>query len=299
MNNVYFGKDGLTSTEANFLANVAKECIQTLQEYVDSVKFTKTSVSIIGSSDEKVIDKGIDSIDDISEGLHRIAEINSFCAWIREAIKEKEKQSEDVDDMELDEWLEANHIEAPVIPVTPRKTPAVTDKDVLDSWEMDKRNKYLRLEAFAATIGKYIHPNGSYSEARKNLRTIVNSPYKTKGEGRDTVLYHSVPTIDLEQVDGFFLKLQGEYRTYEKELNALKAEVKNTVNDINRKRNAEYSRLINEKNAKFEQYQTRRTELENQFDTWKTNELERISNLRIVIPEELKPTLEFVRNNVG
>lgn len=39
MNNVYFSTVGLSSTEANFLANIAKEQIQRTEERLNGVKF--------------------------------------------------------------------------------------------------------------------------------------------------------------------------------------------------------------------------------------------------------------------
>ena len=52
MNNVYFSNEGLTSTSANFYANIAKELANAATERLNNVKFFKTSVAVIGSSDD-------------------------------------------------------------------------------------------------------------------------------------------------------------------------------------------------------------------------------------------------------
>ena len=42
MNNVYFAKEGMTSSTANFYANIAKELQKAAAERLDNVKFFQT-----------------------------------------------------------------------------------------------------------------------------------------------------------------------------------------------------------------------------------------------------------------
>jgi hypothetical protein len=80
----------MTSTTANFYANIAKESQNAASERLNSVKFYKTSVAVIGSREKQLMEAGNDSLDFIPNDLKTLAEMNAFCAWVREAIKEKE-----------------------------------------------------------------------------------------------------------------------------------------------------------------------------------------------------------------
>jgi hypothetical protein len=42
------------------------------------------------------------------------------------------------------------------------------------------------------------------------------------------------------------------------------------------------------------EYQAERLDLSSKFSVWKTNELERISKLKIVIPDSLKATFKLI-----
>lgn len=62
------------------------------------------------------------------------------------------------------------------------------------------------MEAIAATIGKYIHPGGQFSSAREELQNRIMKPYSTDDNGKDTLIYAHVPSVDPQKVeDVFFL----------------------------------------------------------------------------------------------
>lgn len=295
MNNVYFGTDGMTSTESNFMANIARELTERANNKLNSVRFYNTRVAIIGSSDKQLMHSGINSLDFIESDLEAVAQMNAFCAWVREALKEKEAQQKEINNMDLEDWIKQEGIEAPDFISYPKEPKVPTEQDIINSWDINRRNKYLKLEAFAATIGKYIHPNGSYSEARKKVHEIYNKPISSKGEGRDTVLYYSEPSVQIEAVDDMFLHLQNLYRGYEKELNQMKAEIKEEVNKLTRKAYDEYKIEIDNYKSSYKEYETKMTDLRNQFLTWRVNELERISKLKITVPDALKSIFKVIK----
>lgn len=299
MNNVYFGANGITSTEGNYLCNIAKELQQAATERLNNVKFFDTSVAVIGSSDKQVMSVGNKDLGFIELNLQELAEANAFCAWVREAIKEKEAQQYAIDSITINTWAVNNNIELPVIEEDSGNYHTFTEQDVINSWDINKRNKYLKLEAFAATYGKYVHPEGAYSKARKNAHSAWNNPITKEGTGRDMILYYKNPSVTIEQVDEMFFKLQDTYRAYEKELNQMKAEIKNSVNDLTRQANAEYQKQLDDYAAQRKEYNAKWAELRTQFNTWKTNELERISKYKIIIPDSLKSifkTLQSIGN---
>ena len=69
MNNVYFSNEGMTSTTANYYANIAKEFQNAATERLNSVKFFKTSVAVIGSNDKQLMSEGTSDLGFISEDL--------------------------------------------------------------------------------------------------------------------------------------------------------------------------------------------------------------------------------------
>ncbi len=285
---VFFGNEGLTSTNANYYCNIAKESLQEFTERLNSVRFCEVSVSPIdGVGDPKLMTLGIKSVDFIKSDLERIANMNSFCAWVREAIKKKDKMLSNISNYERDKWAKEKGIEIPEAPNYPAKTEAITEEDVINSWDKNKRNKYLKYEAFASTYGKYIHPSGAFSKARKDAHSALNNPIYKEGSGKDLLLYYQKPSIPIEKIELMFMELQNIYRSYEKELNAMKAEIKESVNKLNSEKEDEYKRKLAEYKKEFDTYSLTLADIDSQFSSWKISEKERISKLNIVLPSNL------------
>lgn len=295
MNSVFFGNEGLTSTSANFYANIAQEMIQAAQERLNNVKFFQVSVASIGGGEKQLMTVGQKSLDFIKDDLEKVAAMNSFCAWVREAIKEKEGMIGKVSATMLDDWAESQGIGLPEQPKYPEALPSPTEETIIKSWDINKRNKFLRLEAFASTYGKYIHPKGAFSKARKEVHAAENCPIYKEGTGRDLILYYQDPTIKVEDVDAMFMSLQDTYRSYEKELNAMKAELKETVNKLDMTREREYQDRVAEFKADYERYNSKMQEFRSQFNNWRTSEQERISQLKITLPTNLLGIFEEIR----
>lgn len=94
-------------------------------------------------------------------------------------------------------------------------------------------------------------------------------------------------TVDFVEVDNKFLSLQDWYRSYEKELNQMKAEIKEEVNKQNQQRTDDYQVLIDKYYADHRVYNNTLIDLRNKFNKWKISENERISQLKIVMPKDL------------
>lgn len=295
MNNVYFSNEGLTSTTANYYANIAKELQMAAQERLNHVQMYSTSVAVIGSSEKQLMSAGLRDLTFITIDLPHLASLNAFCAWIREAIKEKEEQAKAVKQLDIEHWADQMGIKLPEWPSHPKDPEVVTEQSVMDTWDINKRNKYLRLEAFAATYGKYIHPDGTFSKARKGAHEVVNKPITKEGVGRDMVLYYSNLTIDPQIIDSTFLALQDQYRSYEKELNQMKAELKETVNDLTRKAYEKYQLDVARWKEQQKLYSSDLSKAQSEWIKWRTDELERISQLKITIPDALKDIFQVIQ----
>lgn len=296
MTKVYFNEKGITSTEGNHLCNIAKELQQAAINRLNSVKFYDTTISVIGSNEKQLMSAGNTSLDFIEEDLQLVASLNAFCAWVREAIKEKEEQQSDIRRLTFEEWVrQFSTIELPTSPQHPSKPSTITEQSILDSWNIDKRNKYLELEAFASTIGKYIHPNGEYSCARERAHNAINKPISKEGSGRDTILYHTIPSVDIKNVDNLYMFLQSKHREYEKQLNMMKAEVKESVVKLTVENNQHYENLLEIYRNEYNEYNSKLLELRSQYNTWITKTLENISKYKIAIPNNLKETFNLLK----
>ena len=80
MNNVYFGNEGMTSTTANFYANIASELKQAATERLNNVRFYNLSVAVIGSYEKQLMSVGNKDLGFIGLGLQESASMNAFCA---------------------------------------------------------------------------------------------------------------------------------------------------------------------------------------------------------------------------
>lgn len=285
---VYLGEKGITSTSANYLANLAKEVVKEAEAKLDNISFVNKFVELINAEKQTPVRVGITNIEDIEVLLIQIANMHSFCAWVREAIKEKEHMLDVIETLNIDQFALLKGI---TVPVAPTKPTIVTETDILNEMNIKERNNYLRLEAFAATFGKYIHPGGKVAAAREDMLYHINVPNEVEGEGRDMVIYSYVPAKNSDDVNKAFLALQSRHRDYEKQLNAIKFHIKEEVN----KRNSIAQTKFKEE---YERYSDEIQKIRQAMTLYINNGRENIANMKIVIPEKLQDTYEYL-NSLG
>lgn len=287
VNEVFFGNHGLTSTSANHLANIAKEKIVSNEAKLKNLNFVTTTVDIVGSPADsgKTISRGYQEkeLAEVRTLLSEIADMNAFCAWIREAIKAKEAEIKDVTERDFDDWLKENGLRL-VRPITGVKP---TEDDIMEDMNIRERFEYLQLEATAATIGKYIHPDGVFSIAREELHNRIMKPYSTEGTGKETLIYSYTPSIDQQKVDDLFFGLQKWHRTNEQHLNRIKY-------DIKRKLDKKSIVQKNQEENALEAYRVEYQEYRSKFKAWQIKESERLSLMKIVIPDDLQAIYETI-----
>ena len=127
---IFFSPEGkgLTSTSANHIANMAKEMIRTLETELGSMVFYSTEVALIGNDAANTLTVGTDdtTLRATADKLFRIARAKSLIAWLREAIKAKERLIEEVSAMTVNDFAKLEGIE---IPEAPKMEPALTEDD--------------------------------------------------------------------------------------------------------------------------------------------------------------------------
>ena len=100
-NKVFFGENGLTSTSANHVANLAKEFISTNENYLNSISFINCKLGLIGSDKDQTYSLGVKNLDDNDITLVNIAKCKSLIAWLREAIKAKNALISDINNLSV------------------------------------------------------------------------------------------------------------------------------------------------------------------------------------------------------
>lgn len=282
---VFFKKEGeegvaLTSTSANHIANLAKEYIQGVEAQLNNICFFDVRVALVGTlADANIIQTGEESdvLDSLQSLLEGVAQAKSLIAWLREGIKAKENLMKGLQTISLEDWCKENGM---VKPETPNYGHVLTEVEYYASLPIKERNRYYQLETEAAVLGKYIHPDGHLSNARKELKDKIYHPHKVDGKGRDALIYTYTPTTSIAIVDNVFYELQKKHREIQAQLNAMKYSCEQAINESTNKVNTEYM-------AASQKYQAELKDVLGAFKTWKDEKSQEYSKLKIVVPNSL------------
>lgn len=289
-NQIFFAENGLTSTSANHIANLAKEYGTRLSSQVNNFQFYDTGIALIGTEDYHKIKTGVTDAEvaKFPEILDKVIEANSLIAWLREAIKARENLLKEVEQMGIDEYAEIKGVE---LPKRPERSLRLTSDDIVAKMSVKERNRYFLLQTRAAKIGKFIHPDGKFSEQRAELQKKRCAEFMVKGEGRDTLIYKYEPTCSDEVVEKVFFQLQKAHREAQAELNGILHKIDEEERSAALASDREYAIAL-------DQYNRRMEEIQSDFQIWKECEAKRIADLRIIIPNDLKGIYETI-NSLG
>lgn len=283
---VFFGEEGITQTSANFIANQAKEYIQSLEQELD-VNFIDSSISLLNNPESvQVVSTGTISIDNINKRLFIIGKCKSLIAWLREAIKAKEELI--TSNISFEDYCKTFNKDIPIEPSIPTK---ITKEDLISKWNIKERNEYYFLEAIVSVYGKYIHPEGKFSRARKELINRINNPTSYREDGINTIIKNYSPSIPLEKVDKKFFELQKEWREYQARFNSIKNKLDLEIQEITAKQNKQYSEDL-------KLYHTIYKQITSEYNSFVYDEKVKKSKLKIIIPNDLKQIYEVI-NNLG
>lgn len=278
-NKQFFSDKGITSSSANHLANIAKETAEQIKSELNNINFLKTTVSLLGSKDPQLIKDGIsnEDLETIQDKLQVVIEANAFIAWVREAIKAKDDEITAVKSMSVESYY-SDVLQLGVMDNELMYPKEIKDSDILANWNIKERNEYFSLEAEAAVIGKFIHPEGSYAKARKKL--LNNNEKVVEKSDSYVLVYESIPTVDVNKEEEVFFKLQKKHREVNAQLNKLKSRITNEKLALQ----VEENNKVVEHNSKIRDVRQKYTDLLNEY---RTKETDRIAKLKIVIPNEL------------
>lgn len=293
MNNVFFKNGFLTSTEAQNICNVANEVIAGLTDSLNTVQFYNTTITSIVSSDNAIdAGKGTTDTSWIHDAIIKIGQYNSLIAWLKEAIKNKEEALGELSSTRIQDWSEYEYYPAPE---SPSKEATVTKEDVIKSLDMAKLNRYFTLQSRAAAIGKFIHEGGNVSRAKVMLGKIIAEPNKISGAGRDTVVYRYTPSVNVDEVNGMFLSLMSEHRNLNAQLNSIKADAIEEANKQNIANEQEYQKARTAYSKEYNDWLDKIEDLQSRFNQYIITEKEKISKLKINVPDSLMETYKSIK----
>ena len=265
----FFGEDGLTSTSANHIANIAKEYYQSLEAELDATNFIKEEIAIVGSIEKTETNTGTpDILNAVDENIKNIIAAKALIAWLREAIKLKNKLNTQLSHYVSDEYTNLRMPEQPHVK---------TKEEILEEWDVKDRERYLTLETECAVIGNYIHPRGAFAKAKKNLFDRMVKPVETSLQGRDTIITYYTPVLTKDTVENKFFELQKRHRSAQAELNSLKNKLEKEEFEYKDKVSREYMKALDE-------YKAKKAELTEKDMLYVEEQRKRIEKLKIVIP---------------
>ena len=277
-NNI-LGKDGLTTTSANHLANIAKEMYEALLSKLESLRFHSRDymLAVAGKTFRVENESDKTELNTLIASLKEIGALKSLIAYLREGIKAKSALNTDAAfDEHVEELIKAGRedLKKPIA----RKD--VTFEDELSKLTAEQKARYFALEARCATIGEFIHPDGVFAKARKAFFEHTKDPIKVVGRGQEAEINTYSSGFTAEEVDAVFFELQKEYRNLQAEFNKLKAEVDEKVSKANQE-------IAGEGLAAMKLWVDTRKVERGKYDA-------EVKALKIVIPQNLKEIYEKV-----
>lgn len=281
--NIYFAENGLTSTSCNHVANMAKEYAMQAEEELNATSFINKYIGIIGT-DLTPASKGMTDLEYIDKDLSLIAEMHSLIAWLREALKAKDNLKKEIQGKTLMHWCNDNDKE---YPESPEMEDYITEDDVLSTWSVKDRNRYLSLGAKVSVYGKFLHNEGTFAKARKKQKLHANCPFTYNENGRDTIVEKYELSLPLATVDNKFFELQSAWRKMQAEYNGYAHKVTLAIEEDKERKNSKYLQQQEEYNAKIQV-------LAAEFRKWQDSELQRVANLKVVIPNDLKSAYDHI-----
>ena len=273
------GKDGLTITSANHLANIAKEMYEALLSKLDALRFYSRDymLAVAGKTFRVENESNKTELSSLNASLKEIGELKSLIAYLREGIKAKNSLNADAAfDEHVEELIKAGREDLKK-PIAHKE---VTFEEELSKLTAEQKARYFALEARCATIGAFIHPDGVFAKARKEFFEHTKDPIKVVGKGQEAEINTYSSSFTAEEVDSAFFEMQKEYRNLQAEFNKLKAEVDEKVAQANQI-------IASEELAAMKLWADTRKVERGRYDA-------EVKALKVLIPQNLKEIYEKV-----
>ena len=273
---------GLTTAEANYTANIIKELCERISNEIKQLTLFKGTLNFQGKQTEY---NKVYKVENLEEKCLEEGNLYALSAWLREAIKAKEALLKQVENDNFDISLlnEVNYGKA---------TSLLTEDEVKYSLPINELAEYLAYEAKAAHIGKKVHPNGIFEQW---FNMIKNTPKVQINEINKDYIVEFDQVVDEKDLYQVYFTLQKEYREAEQKVNYYKAKVKNLLNERNQEINQKNRALQDKLSQDLEIQNSKNLALQAEINNLRGQKLKEVSELKIIIPNELQKTLDYVQ----
>ncbi len=273
---------GLTTAEANYTANIIKELCERISNEIKQLTLFKGTLNFQGKQTEY---NKVYKVENLEEKCLEEGNLYALSAWLREAIKSKEALLKQVENDNFDISLlnEVNYGKA---------TSLLTEDEVKYSLPINELAEYLAYEAKAAHIGKKVHPNGIFEQW---FNMIKNTPKIQINEINKDYIVEFDQVVDEKDLYQTYFTLQKEYREAEQKVNYYKAKVKNLLNERNQEINQKNRALQDKLSQDLEIQNSKNLALQAEINNLRGQKLKEVSELKIIIPNELQKTLDYVQ----
>ena len=300
---VYFaqgGEMGLNLTSAAHLCALASQVIAEEEALIKGASFVTKKLQLISSKEEVVASRGFDKEQFLKlvPALNRISEMNGFIAWFSEGRKELENYKNARTHMSVYDFCDEVGIQYPERPESDiaEQVPPIALEDIVNEMSIADKVTYLSLEAEAAAIGKFIHPDKPFEYARAEMHRYVNNPRKASVNGRDTIIEAYEASVSPSLVDSTYVELQAKYRRVQQQLNHMKADLQDKLSKRVISDNARRQELADELSVKEQQYHAKLREINISYGNFIKGEEDRISKIKLAVPEKFKKTVEWLNH---
>ncbi len=305
---------GITAVSASFLAGLASQEVNRLEAEVKSSVFYDTFLELLTGSDQpRLIAKGKDEafLKELLPIAERIGALRGFMAYVHEAVIEKQRRVEYLDRFDFEDWLRLpENSEKRAVreslhePKEPREPMSPIDATL--DWAKSRLSvkdlaHYLLLEAKASTLGVYIHPEGVLANAKDNLADHVARPVEASVDGSNTTIRTFKPSAEPGLVYESYNRWQQAQRSWEAEVNTLKAKLDILIKNENLERTRRYREALNEYEKALKNYKAEvdrigveERKLQTEYRDWLVFQHEAVRQLKIVIPHELQSVYDYL-----
>ncbi|MBQ3991488.1 MAG: hypothetical protein II630_11580 [Bacteroidales bacterium] len=296
-NEIYFGTEGLTSASAQHVSAMANVMVNDIKERINGLRLYEKSIRVIGEQ-ETVTERVNNTLPEIADAVQTICKANALIAWLREAVREREAGIENIKQKDLFVWMAENDKEfqeQPPVPTLP-KINFNNLKDILGTGLTVKEyNRFVELNSALAVYGEIIHENGLLTKHKKKLHSIAQNPTEVKESGRDTLITTYKVDKAAEDIDALYVRLQSEYRKLQAEKNGIEEKFNKLALEYQVNQMEEYKKTKSESEAKLKEWNLGRKSLEIEMGEWKNAQIQRIADLKIIIPNDLKGIYEELK----
>lgn len=298
LNSIFVAKEGeygLTRTQAQHLCALASHLKAQSESTLKATRFYGETISLIGSSSKNIAKRGMTDLDALKKALDTVSSMNAFIAWFREADTNFEDELSFWRNLTVSSYAKEFGIVRGEYPERPIKAKVFTTSDAINALDVKNRELYLALEAKAAAFGKYIQEGDTLDKARKDFYDKLLNPSEVDEDGRDTIIHEFAPSLEPQVLDNFYNELQFAYRKTEQQLNHMKSDLRAWVQARNYEASREYEKKMQEYTRQTKLLDAENDELVSKANTWKDENIARVSSLRIRVPEALAATEKILR----